>query len=240
MSDRLSVHGRTVCITGSSSGMGRDCGTPRWRRDRLPDGPQRRAHGGQARIEAAGGKADLAFDVPTLLPCRRGSTSRGRTRRLDVMINAGFGDFGASFLGGVDIWKGMLDVNVLALTVGSQAAVAAMRATESQGNIADIEFDQQFGSIPREVLVLAAVGNHAACEVNSRTADPCHVDHAGVFATNFSRNVGDDMMGMIAGMAGVENVDDDEAECREMLAQLAATCRRPSGMSRTSLSRSSS
>ena len=32
----------------------------------------------------------------------------------------------------------------------------------------------------------------------------------GVFATNFSRNVGDDMMGMIAGMAGVENVERDD------------------------------
>ena len=46
------------------------------------------------------------------------------TGRLDVMINnAGFGDFGTSFLGGdPDIWKGMLDVNVLALAAGSQAA----------------------------------------------------------------------------------------------------------------------
>ena len=46
----------------------------------------------------------------------------------------------------------------------------------------------------------------------------------GVFATNFSRNVGDDMMGMIAGMAGVENVerDDEGRVSREMLAQLAA------------------
>jgi NADP-dependent 3-hydroxy acid dehydrogenase YdfG len=46
----------------------------------------------------------------------------------------------------------------------------------------------------------------------------------GVFATNFSRNVGDDMMGMIAGMAGVENVERDAEGrvSREMLAQLAA------------------
>ena len=46
----------------------------------------------------------------------------------------------------------------------------------------------------------------------------------GVFATNFSRNVGDDMMGMIAGMAGVENVerDDEGRGSRKILAQLAA------------------
>ena len=64
-----------------------------------------------------------------------------------------------------------------------------------------------------------------ACEVNSRTTrSRLTSTMPGVFATNFSRNVGVDMMGMIAGMAGVENVerDDEGRVSRKMLAQLAA------------------
>ena len=129
----------------------------------------------KARIEAAGGKADLAtFDVADTAALQAWiQRAADETGRLDVMINnAGFGDFGTSFLGGdPDIWKGMLDVNVLALAVGSQAAVAAMRATESQGNIINISSVARFGAIPGctgppSTLSTASM---QACEVNSRT-----------------------------------------------------------------------
>ena len=67
MSDRMSVHGRTVCITGSSSGMGRAIaehlgalGATVYLMGRNAE-PMEES---KARIEAAGGKADLAtFDV---------------------------------------------------------------------------------------------------------------------------------------------------------------------------------
>ncbi len=234
MSDRMSVHGRTVCITGSSSGMGRAIaehlgalGATVYLMGRNAE-PMEES---KARIEAAGGKADLAtFDVADTAALQAWiQRAADETGRLDVMINnAGFGDFGTSFLGGdPDIWKGMLDVNVLALAVGSQAAVAAMRATESQGNIINIS---SVAAIRRDSGMYGAT-KHAVNCINASLRseledDPIRVTSImpGVFATNFSRNLGDDMMGMIAGMAGVEHVERDAEGrvSREILAQLAA------------------
>lgn len=234
MSDRMSVHGRTVCITGSSSGMGRAIaehlgalGATVYLMGRNAE-PMEKS---KARIEAAGGKADLAtFDVADTAALQAWiQRAADETGRLDVMINnAGFGDFGTSFLGGdPDVWKGMLDVNVLALAVGSQAAVAAMRSTESQGNIINIS---SVAAIRRDSGMYGAT-KHAVNCINASLRSELEDDTIrvtsimpGVFATNFSRNVGDDMMGMIAGMAGVENVERDAEGrvSREMLAQLAA------------------
>lgn len=234
MSDRMSVHGRTVCITGSSSGMGRAIaehigalGATVYLMGRNAE-PMEES---KARIEAAGGKADLAtFDVADTAALQAWiQRATDETGRLDVMINnAGFGDFGTSFLGGdPDVWKGMLDVNVLALAVGSQAAVAAMRSTESQGNIINIS---SVAAIRRDSGMYGAT-KHAVNCINASLRSELEDDTIrvtsimpGVFATNFSRNVGDDMMGMIAGMAGVENVERDAEGrvSREMLAQLAA------------------
>ena len=234
MSDRMSVHGRTVCITGSSSGMGRAIaehlgalGATVYLMGRNAE-PMEKS---KARIEAAGGKADLAtFDVADTAALQTWiQRAADETGRLDVMINnAGFGDFGTSFLGGdPDVWKGMLNVNVLALAVGSQAAVAAMRSTESQGNIINIS---SVAAIRRDSGMYGAT-KHAVNCINASLRSELEDDTIrvtsimpGVFATNFSRNVGDDMMGMIAGMAGVENVERDAEGrvSREMLAQLAA------------------
>ena len=234
MSDRMSVHGRTVCITGSSSGMGRAIaehlgalGATVYLMGRNAE-PMEKS---KARIEAAGGKADLAtFDVADTAALQTWiQRAADETGRLDVMINnAGFGDFGTSFLSGdPDVWKGMLNVNVLALAVGSQAAVAAMRSTESQGNIINIS---SVAAIRRDSGMYGAT-KHAVNCINASLRSELEDDTIrvtsimpGVFATNFSRNVGDDMMGMIAGMAGVENVERDAEGrvSREMLAQLAA------------------
>ena len=66
--------------------------------------------------------------------------SAAATGRLDVMVNnAGFGDVGATIADGDPaMWKAMLETNVLALAVGCQAAIKAMRSTSSQGNIINI------------------------------------------------------------------------------------------------------
>ena len=126
MSDRMSVHGCTACITGSSSGMGRmiaehlgAIGATVYLTGRNAE-PMEES---KARVEAAGGKADQAtFDVTDTAALQAWiQRAADETGRLDVMMNnVGFGDFGTLFLGGdPDIWKGMLDVNVLALAVGS-------------------------------------------------------------------------------------------------------------------------
>ena len=135
MSNPRPIAGRTVCVTGSSSGMGRaiaehlgTMGAHVFLMGRNAE-PMEES---KAMIEAAGGSADVAaFDITDTSALQdwihRAAETTGR---LDVMVNnAGFGDFGTTFLDGdPETWKGMLDVNVLALAVGSQAAVKAMRS----------------------------------------------------------------------------------------------------------------
>ncbi|MEO0492301.1 MAG: SDR family NAD(P)-dependent oxidoreductase [Actinomycetota bacterium] len=234
MSDRSSIQGRTVCITGSSSGMGRaiaehlgSLGATVYLMGRNAE-PMEES---KAIIDAAGGTADIStFDVTDSAALQAWiQRAADETGRLDVMINnAGFGDFGTSFLDGdPEIWKGMLDVNVLALAVGCQAAVKAMRATSSLGNIINIS---SIAAIRRDSGVYGAT-KHAVNCINASLRGELEDDTIrvtsimpGVYATNFSRNVGDDMLNMVAGMAGVTDVerDGEGRVSREMTETLAA------------------
>jgi NADP-dependent 3-hydroxy acid dehydrogenase YdfG len=61
------------------------------------------------------------------------------TGRLDVMVNnAGVSFRGPLADGDPEAWREMLEVNVLALAVGSRAAVRAMRACGAEGHIVNI------------------------------------------------------------------------------------------------------
>jgi NADP-dependent 3-hydroxy acid dehydrogenase YdfG len=63
----------------------------------------------------------------------------GDTGRLDVMVNnAAVSLHGPLADGDPESWREMLEVNVLALAMGSQAAVRAMRACGAQGHIVNI------------------------------------------------------------------------------------------------------
>ena len=219
MTNPRSIAGRTVCVTGSSSGMGRaiaehlgSMGAHVFLMGRNT-APMEES---KAAIESAGGAADISsFDITDTAALQdwiQGAADS--TGRLDVMVNnAGFGDFGTTFLDGdPEIWKGMLDVNVLALAVGSQSAVKAMRATESEGNIINIS---SVAAIRRDSGVYGAT-KHAVNCINASLRGELEDDSIrvtsimpGVFATNFSRNVGDDMRGMLTAMAGVEDVERD-------------------------------
>jgi NADP-dependent 3-hydroxy acid dehydrogenase YdfG len=61
------------------------------------------------------------------------------TGRLDVMVNnAGVSFRGSLADGDPEAWREMLEINVLALAVGSRAAVRAMRACGAEGHIVNI------------------------------------------------------------------------------------------------------
>jgi NADP-dependent 3-hydroxy acid dehydrogenase YdfG len=61
------------------------------------------------------------------------------TGRLDVMVNNAAVSFhGPLADGDPGSWREMLEVNVLALAIGSQAAVRAMRACKAEGHIVNI------------------------------------------------------------------------------------------------------
>lgn len=61
------------------------------------------------------------------------------TERLDVMVNnAGVSHGGSIADGDPSLWREMLEVNVLALAVGAQVAVRAMRTCGAEGHIVNI------------------------------------------------------------------------------------------------------
>lgn len=136
--------GRTAVVTGASSGIGRAIAQS------LGSAGAHVVLGGRtkaamdasiARIAAAGGSAEAhVHDVRGVAEARalveRAVASTGR---LDVMVN----NAGVSYPEPIvdadpEHWRVMLETNILALLVGSQAAVHAMRACGSEGHIVNI------------------------------------------------------------------------------------------------------
>ena len=219
MTNQRAIEGRTVCITGASSGIGRaiaehlgSLGAHVFLAGRTHEPMQESA----ALIRAAGGRADTAvFDVVDADALRSWIDGAAEaTGRLDVMVNnAGFGDMGSIIDGDPAVWKAMLDVNVLALAVGSQAAVRAMRATGSEGNIVNIS---STATLRRDSGVYGATKYAVNC-INSTLRDELQDDpirvtaiKPGVFATNFTRNVPREMVEGLAAAAGVIDLEFDD------------------------------
>jgi NAD(P)-dependent dehydrogenase (short-subunit alcohol dehydrogenase family) len=126
------------------------------------------------------------------------------TGRLDVMVNNAAVSFhGPVADGDPGSWREMLEVNVLALALGSQAAVRAMRACKAQGHIVNIS-----SSTTR----LQAPGFYGATKtaVNAITAtlrqelenDTIRVVTVipGPTATNLARHHPDLLRGLVAAM----------------------------------------
>jgi NADP-dependent 3-hydroxy acid dehydrogenase YdfG len=144
MSPDKALTGRTAVVTGASSGIGRAVA------EALGGAGAHVVLGGRtlgameesvARIAAAGATAEAhVHDVRHVDQARalveQAVTSTGR---LDIMVN----NAGVSFPGSIvdadpEHWRTMLDTNVLALLVGSQAAVRAMRACGAEGHIVNV------------------------------------------------------------------------------------------------------
>lgn len=233
MSSGRSINNMTVCVTGASTGMGRaisehlgSLGAHVFLMGRTAEPMEQSA----AAIRAAGGQAEVAvFDVNDLEALADWVANAAEsTGRLDVMVNnAGRGDVhGATIAeGDPNIWREMLHVNVLALAVGCQAAVKAMRATQSQGTIVNIS---SVSAIRRESGVYGAT-KHAVNCINASLRKELEDDTIrvtsimpGVFATSFSRNIDRKTMEGVAAMAGIENAtfDAESRMPREQLAQI--------------------
>jgi NADP-dependent 3-hydroxy acid dehydrogenase YdfG len=136
--------GKTAVVTGASSGIGRAVAL------RLGEAG--------AHVFAAGRRAEALADTAAAV-ARAGGTATAvaadlrdpdavqglvdqamaGTGRLDVMVNnAGVSFRGSLADGDPETWREMLEVNVLALAVGSQAAVRAMRACGAEGHIVNV------------------------------------------------------------------------------------------------------
>ena len=189
--------GRTAVVTGASSGIGRaiaetlgDAGAHVVLGGRTPDAMAESV----AKIAAAGGTAEAhAGDIRDPAVARAlVEQATASTGRLDIMVNNAGVSFPEPILDGdPEHWRTMLETNVLALLVGCQAAVRAMRACGAEGHIVNIS---SVAAQRRDSGVYGAT-KHAVNAINETLRrelqeDPIKVVTVmpGAIATSFARN----------------------------------------------------
>lgn len=192
-----SLAGRTAIVTGASSGIGRSiaeslgaAGAHVFLAGRTAESMD----ASKAKIVAAGGGATVV-----VLDVRDTSQVRGlvdravaETGRLDIMVNNAGLSYPASILDGdPEEWRSMLETNVLALLVGCQAAVKAMRACKAEGHIVNISSiaalrpdSGVYGSTKHAVNCLSNTLRRELEEDSIRVVNIM----PGAVATNFARN----------------------------------------------------
>jgi NADP-dependent 3-hydroxy acid dehydrogenase YdfG len=213
MSVQVDLTGQTAVVTGASSGIGRAIA------ERIgasgahvilsgrTDAPMQES---AAKIAAAGGRATVDVgdvrdpDVVRAL-VDRAITADGR---LDIFVNnAGYSVLGPVLDGEVDAWRAMLETNVLALLVGCQAAVRAMRATGIPGHIINTS---SIAALSPDSGVYGAT-KHAVNVItnslrNELAEDQIQISSVmpGLVATNLGRDNPEILAGIVA-MSGIEH-----------------------------------
>src|ERR687896_514486 len=136
-----------------------------------------------------------------------GRTAVENTGRLDVMVNnAGLSHPEPIVEADVEGWRAMLETNVLALLVGCQAAVRAMRACGATGHIVNIS---SVAALRPDSGVYGAT-KHAVntiCNTLRRELmdDPIQVVNVmpGAIAPNFARNFDPAVLEGMVAMTGI-------------------------------------
>jgi hypothetical protein len=144
MATSPSLAGKTAIVTGASSGIGRAIALALGAAGAHVTlaGRTRAAMEEAARaIEKAGGAARVVtLDVRDAEQVRALVDDHvAATGRLDVMVNNAGVSYPAKILeGNPEEWRTMLETNVLALLVGCQAAVRAMRRCGAHGHVVNV------------------------------------------------------------------------------------------------------
>ncbi len=211
MSIQVDLGGHTAVVTGASSGIGRAIAERIGASGAhviLSGRTEAPMNESAAKIAAAGGRATVDVgDVrdPNVV---RALVDRAVSLdgRLDVFVNnAGYSVLGPVLDGDVDAWRAMLETNVLALLVGCQAAVRAMRSTGTPGHIintssvAALSPDSGvYGATKHAVNVITTSLRH---ELEN---DPIQVSSVmpGLVATNLGRDNPEVLEGIVA-MSGI-------------------------------------
>lgn len=211
MSTTPSLSGKTAVVTGASSGIGRSIAR------QLGAAGAHVTLGGRTRdamdetareIEKSGGSARVVTldvrDVAQIRSLVEGAAAE--TGRLDIMVN----NAGVSFPAKIadadpEHWRAMFETNLLALLVGSQAAIKAMRACKANGHIVNIS---SVAALRRDSGVYGAT-KHAVNAISAtlRTEledEPIRVVNVmpGAIATNFARNFDPEFLKGFAKMTG--------------------------------------
>jgi len=205
------LSGRTAIVTGASSGIGRATA------ERLGAAGAHVFLAGRSsapmeesakRIEESGGRASVVvLDVRDVAEVRGlVEDAADRTGRLDVMVNNAGLSYPASITeGDPEEWRAMLETNVLALLVGSQAAIRAMRACKAEGHVVNIS---SVAAHRRDSGVYGATKHAVNCicatlrkELESDTIRVVNV-MPGAVATNFARNFDPEFLKGLVGATG--------------------------------------
>jgi NADP-dependent 3-hydroxy acid dehydrogenase YdfG len=213
MTSTPSLAGRTAIVTGASSGIGRATAEKLGAagahvflagRSAAPMEESRK------RIEEAGGRAAVAaLDVRDAKQVHDlVDTAVRETGRLNLMVN----NAGVSYPSSIaeadpEEWRAMLETNVFALLVGSQAAIRAMRQCGAQGHIVNIS---SIAAQRRDSGVYGATKHAVNCISASLRKeledDDIRVVNVmpGAIATNFARNFDPEFVTGIVASTGMD------------------------------------
>jgi NADP-dependent 3-hydroxy acid dehydrogenase YdfG len=200
-------------VTGASSGIGRAiaeqlgaAGTHVFLVGRTTQAME----ASKKQIEEGGGRASvITADVREVAQVR-GAVDQAvaETGRLDIMVNNAGVSYPAPILeGDPEQWRTMLETNVLALLVGCQAAVKAMRSCGAEGHIVNIS------SIAAQRSGSGVYGStkHAVNAISSTLRQELEEDTIrvinvmpGAIATNFARNFDPAFVAGFVKMAGLD------------------------------------
>ncbi|OKP75629.1 hypothetical protein A3842_19440 [Paenibacillus sp. P3E] len=206
---------KTAVITGASSGIGRAIASQLAAKGVhvfITGRSQEQLEDLKSQIEQSGGQATYsAFDLRDTGKLQSFiHQAREQTGHLDIMVNnAGLHIHGNIVDTQVDDWREMIDVNIVALLAGSQAAVHEMRLNEGSvpGHIINIssgnayEPGRDFYSATKHMV--NAIGQALTHEL---AKEPIQVTTIlpGAVATNFGRNLEPETVVELARKLGME------------------------------------
>ena len=211
--DKKILNGQTAVITGASSGIGlaiakrlATVGAHVFLAGRTAEPMEETKRA----IEQQGGSASvMTADVRDPLQVEQiVATAVKQTGRLDIMVNNAGLEFPSTILDGKpEEWRAMLETNVLALLVGCQAAVIAMRECGAEGHIINISSV----SAQRRNSGVYGATKHAVNVISASLRDELEEDDIrvtnilpGATATNFARNFPAPFVEKMIEMSGTE------------------------------------
>ena len=211
--DKKILTGQTAIITGASSGIGlaiakqlATVGAHVFLAGRTAEPMEETKRA----IEQQGGSASvMTADVRDPLQVEQiVATAVKQTGRLDIMVNNAGLEFPSTILDGKpEEWRAMLETNVLALLVGCQAAVMAMRECGAEGHIINISSV----SAQRRNSGVYGATKHAVNVIYASLRDELEEDDIrvtnilpGATATNFARNFPAPFVEKMIEMSGTE------------------------------------
>jgi NADP-dependent 3-hydroxy acid dehydrogenase YdfG len=215
------LSGRTAVVTGASSGIGRAIALALGGAGAhvfLAGRSQAPMDETGKEIREAGGSADgVVLDVRDA-SALRGLIDRAvrETGRLDILVNNAGLSYPSSIVDAdPEEWREMLEVNVLSLLVGCQAAVRAMRQAGHGGHVVNVS---SIAAHRRDSGVYGAT-KHAVNCISASLRKELEEDDIrvvtimpGAIATNFARNFDPEFLKGFGAMAGMEDFDPKQGE----------------------------